>query len=124
MLYFLTESETVVREYPPNVDYESFTPTFDGSSGWLLFYTYHTYDSFGTDSTKYWEVIDLYEEKEQAVEVAKAIRDSQFGGEFKATKFDGSKIYATWQHWGTSLDEVYVLPVTIKTEASLMKERF
>lgn len=142
MLYFDIRNTTVWTENPPNMGYneiESFTPTRpELKHGFLLWYDYTNYDSYGESPGINYCIVDLYEKYESAAKMAGLIREyldadyrylnpkSRPKDEVKKDFFFAAttdRIPHLPLEWGTSVRDTYVDEVEIKDLSDKMKRQ-
>lgn len=142
MLYFDIRNTTVWTDRPPNMGYgeiESFTPTRpELQHGFLLWYDYTNYDSYGESPGISYCVVDLYEKYENASKMAGLIREYlnsnyRYQGSKQRSQDDIEKDFffaATSDRtpylplgWGTSVRDIYVDEVEIKDLSDKMKRQ-
>lgn len=125
MYYLDLTGFDLYREKPQDSDYESFTCTDDSvEEGWVVFAMYTTYDSFSSDDTPRYQVIDFYGDRQAAMTAAKTLYDCERNWEVSqlpeskqpvAYHADGSPVkYKEFSGWGNSLREIIVKRCNLK----------
>jgi hypothetical protein len=130
--YLTLDDYEVYSENPNNSNdfrqFESFVPTIENlMDGYVVFATYKTYDSFSTDEELSYFVLDLYPDKEKAIEagenlIKKVNEEDRFSKE-KDNKSAYPKFanndeikYIPCIGWGTDFQEIIVKKVEVKQE--------
>lgn len=120
MLYFDYEDVIIYKNMPKNnYEVESFMPTKEGmNKGFLLWFTYTTYDSFRSYEDLNVCVVDLYETYEDASKMASLIRKFLDTEYYKRTqsKIENEFFYAAKTDktpylpigWGNVVKDIFV----------------
>lgn len=122
MLYATLPDLTVIAEQPKGLEFESFTPSIDDiTEGWVVVAMYTTYDSERSyDSDYRYQVIDLYADRDAAMEAGKRASNVDRWDDDNAAKHgilfaDGTPVRRLdFTGWGNSLRTVTVKHVVVK----------
>lgn len=96
--------------------FESFTPTINvevGNKYTIIVVEYTTYDSYTSYKEPYYQVIDLYNKRENAINTARAIHEYVREGENNCKEeilyADGTKVkYLSFTGWGNSYERIFI----------------
>ena len=120
MLYMDKNDFEVYNTRPEDSDFESFTPSLDIKEGWLVVAHYTVYDSYNSYDDPYYQVIDLYDNRDNAIRAAKSITANMqklFYDKENEVVYDASGEpvkYFEFGSWGTSFKRTFVKKVIVK----------
>lgn len=130
--YFNKENHEVYETKPDTYTWyscESFIPSMPWKSGWVLYWTYTTYDSFGSDSEVHYGVWDVYDDYYKAAEVARNMRvlcgyDNEKKELARPNIVDGLGNKRNFYHdgWGYDVQSIFVKEFSLTTPRR--QERF
>lgn len=144
-LYFDKEDHSVYLDRDgAKYSWESFTPTIDfqeGDVGYVVAIGYTTYDTFGSDNTVRYEVVDAYKSADAAHDVAQEIEryikqeaDQRYDYKNKKKDFkpfvaklaNGEDYTHTYSFigWGTSFEHIIVNRFTLGTPSKTIYGKY